>query len=51
MDVVLDCPWCPDGVLSAIADAYDDLVCAACNTRVVLAPDPVTSVAPAREAA
>ena len=40
MDVLLDCAWCGDEVVFTVHEADDELVCAACGTRMAFAPDP-----------
>jgi hypothetical protein len=43
MNILLDCPWCDDGVDFAVDLAGEELICTACNTHLALAPDPVTT--------
>jgi hypothetical protein len=43
MNLLLECPWCEDEVAFSVELADDELVCTACNTRMDLAPDPVTT--------
>jgi DNA-directed RNA polymerase subunit RPC12/RpoP len=45
MSVLLDCAWCGDEVVFTVDEADDELVCSACNTRTVFAPDPQTTFA------
>jgi DNA-directed RNA polymerase subunit RPC12/RpoP len=39
MTIQLDCPWCQDEVTFTINETDDELVCAACSTRMAFAPD------------
>jgi hypothetical protein len=43
MTVLLECPWCEDETTFSVDLAEEELVCTACNTRMDLAPDPVTT--------
>jgi hypothetical protein len=43
MDIQLDCPSCYDEVTFSVDLAEEELVCTACNTRMDLAPDPITT--------
>ncbi len=45
MNILLDCAWCGDEVVFEVNEAEDELVCSACNTRTVFAPDPLTTFA------
>jgi hypothetical protein len=51
MNILLDCPWCDDEVLFAIAEDEDELICYACDARLAFAPDPATTFALLYEAA
>jgi hypothetical protein len=52
MTLPFDCPWCEEPAsLSALDGAHDELVCEACDTRVLLASDPPLSGTVAHEAA
>jgi DNA-directed RNA polymerase subunit RPC12/RpoP len=43
MTVLLLCPWCEDEVAFAVDETSDELVCDACGTRTLFAPDPSTT--------
>ena len=45
MNILLDCAWCGDEVVFEVDVTDDELVCSACNTRTVFAPDPATTYA------
>ena len=40
MDVLLDCAWCGDEVVFTVHETDDELVCRACGTHTLFAPDP-----------
>jgi hypothetical protein len=43
MNIQLSCPWCNDETDFWVDEADDELVCAACATRMAFAPDPATT--------
>jgi hypothetical protein len=43
MNLLLECPWCEDVVAFSVDLADEELICTACNTRMDLAPDPLTT--------
>ncbi len=51
MTVLLLCPWCEDEVAFALDEPSDELVCEACGTRTLFAPDPATTFSLLYEAA
>lgn len=51
MTVLLLCPWCEDEVAFAVDEPRDELVCEACGTRTLFAPDPATTFSLLYEAA
>lgn len=51
MTVLLLCPWCEDEVAFAVDEPRDELVCEACGTRTLFAPDPTTTFSLLYEAA
>jgi hypothetical protein len=45
MNILLDCASCDDEVVFSVDEADDELVCSACNTHMVFAPDPSATFA------
>lgn len=43
MDVLLDCAWCGDEVVFTVNETDDELVCGACGTHTMFAPDSTTT--------